>query len=70
MIDIDAEISRIEKNLKKVEKELERVTKKLNNQGFLSKAPKEVIEKEERIKAELLDKKARLETALSHLAQG
>ncbi len=70
VIDLDAEIARIEKNLKKVEKELERVTKKLSNQGFLSKAPKEVIAKEERIKAELIDKRERLKTALSHLAQG
>lgn len=44
LIDIDAEKTRLNKELKSVEKEIEMLTGKLNNQGFLSKAPADVIE--------------------------
>ncbi|GAE30208.1 valine--tRNA ligase [Halalkalibacter hemicellulosilyticus] len=46
LLDLDAEIARLEKELQKLDKEVERVEKKLNNQGFLAKAPEKVIEEE------------------------
>ncbi|WP_026174209.1 valine--tRNA ligase [Effusibacillus pohliae] len=64
LIDIEAEIARLEKELKHLEAEVERVEKKLSNPGFVTKAPAEVIEAERakgRDYAEKLEKvKARL----------
>lgn len=57
LIDIDKEIARLNKELKAVQADLARVEGKLNNQGFLAKAPAEVIEKE-KAKAEELRVKA------------
>ena len=52
VINPDDEIARIDKELKKVEGELRKVEGKLNNEAFMSKAPAEIKEKQERIKAE------------------
>lgn len=46
LIDIDKEIERLEKEKKKLEGELKRVKGKLSNEGFVKKAPKEVVDKE------------------------
>lgn len=52
LIDKDAEIARLQKELEKAQKELARVQGKLNNDSFVSKAPAAVIDKE---KAKLAD---------------
>jgi len=49
LIDIDAEINRLNKELKKAEKELLFIKKKLANEDFISKAPQNVVE-ENRLK--------------------
>ena len=67
IINIPEEITRLEKKLLKVKKELDIVCRKLNNQDFLSKAPVEVIEKEEVKADELKDIKERLENHLKTL---
>ncbi|OHD36605.1 MAG: valine--tRNA ligase [Spirochaetes bacterium GWF1_31_7] len=46
IIDVAAEIDRLTKELGKVTKDLERTQGKLNNESFVSKAPPDVIEKE------------------------
>jgi len=46
LIDLSKEVERLEKEIKKLEGEVERIDKKLSNQGFVAKAPEEVIEKE------------------------
>ena len=46
LVDISAEIERLEKEQKKLEGEVTRVEKKLSNQGFVSKAPAAVVEEE------------------------
>ncbi len=46
LIDKDAELKRIEKEIQKLEKDLPRVQNKLSNQGFLDKAPDSVINRE------------------------
>ncbi|MDA3846806.1 MAG: class I tRNA ligase family protein, partial [Vallitaleaceae bacterium] len=51
LVDIDKEIERLSGEKDKLLKEIVRVTKKLSNQGFVAKAPAEVIE-EERAKQE------------------
>ncbi|MGE4293006.1 MAG: valine--tRNA ligase [Desulfovibrio sp.] len=45
-VDFEAELARLDKKLTKLEKDLSGVEKKLGNQGFVSNAPAEVVEKE------------------------
>ncbi|NKF49799.1 valine--tRNA ligase [Shewanella sp. WXL01] len=46
LIDVAAEMARIDKQLDKLLNETKRIESKLNNQGFVAKAPEAVIEKE------------------------
>ncbi|MDQ0219387.1 valine--tRNA ligase [Peribacillus cavernae] len=46
LINIEEEIKRLEKELDKLNKEVDRVQKKLSNEGFVKKAPENVIEEE------------------------
>ncbi len=65
LVDISAEIERLEKEVKRLEGEVMRVEKKLSNQGFVAKAPAAVVD-EERAKGEKY--KEMLETVSSRLA--
>ena len=64
LVDFAKEIERLEKEKSKLEKEVDRVVKKLANQGFVAKAPANVIEeekaKEEKYKAMLAQVEERL----------
>lgn len=46
LIDKDAEIARLQKEIDKATKDLERIQSKLSNDSFVAKAPIEVVEKE------------------------
>ncbi|MEP5766633.1 MAG: valine--tRNA ligase [Halieaceae bacterium] len=46
LIDRDAELARLAKEIDKLEKDLARIQGKLNNSGFVDKAPAAVVEKE------------------------
>ncbi|WP_099301393.1 valine--tRNA ligase [Bacillus sp. Marseille-P3800] len=46
LLDLDAEIARLEKEKDKLTKEVERIEKKLGNEGFVAKAPAHVVEEE------------------------
>ncbi|MBQ0040875.1 MAG: valine--tRNA ligase [Clostridiales bacterium] len=46
LVDMAAEIERLEKEVKRLEGEVTRVEKKLSNQGFVAKAPAAVVEEE------------------------
>lgn len=56
LVDLALEVQRLEKDLDVTRKELARVVSKLANQGFLSKAPAEVIAKEQEKQREMLVK--------------
>ncbi len=58
MIDVDAALKRLEKNIAKESKALEQTERKLSNEKFLSKADAEVVEKE-RQKREEMSRKIR-----------
>ena len=60
LIDMDKEIARLEKEVDKVNKEIERLEKKLNNEGFVAKAPADVIAGEKEKLAKYQDSKAAL----------
>ena len=66
LVDLEKEISRLDKEAARLEKEVSRASGKLNNQGFISKAPPEVIEKE---KNKLEEYQDALETVQSRLAE-
>jgi len=46
LIDFEKELERLNKEKDNLEKELQRVKGKLSNQGFIGKAPQNVIEEE------------------------
>jgi valyl-tRNA synthetase len=64
IINISEEIARLEKKLNKINNELNVIFKKINNEDFLSRAPKDIVKKE-RVKADdLRGIKERLENNL------
>ncbi|MFO1154972.1 MAG: valine--tRNA ligase [Rhodospirillales bacterium] len=67
-IDIDAERGRLTREIGKLTAEIERVEKKLANQGFLAKAPAEVVEAERDKRNDALVARSRLEDAANRLA--
>ncbi|OIJ18358.1 valine--tRNA ligase [Anaerobacillus alkalidiazotrophicus] len=67
LLDLDAEISRLEKELKRLDSEVERVQKKLNNQGFVSKAPAKVIEEEKAKEKDYLEKRSTVQARIDEL---
>ena len=67
LIDIDKELARLNKEIANMDKELKRLDGKLSNQGFLAKAPAEVVEKEKAKQAEYAQKKAALLERIAEL---
>jgi len=67
LIDIPREIARLRRELDTAEKELARVEAKLANQGFLSNAPADVVEKERAKRAEWAAKKEAVAARLAML---
>lgn len=62
LIDKEAELARLYKEIQKIQKELPRIQGKLNNPKFIDKAPAEVIEKEK-------EKQTRLQNNLNELQE-
>ncbi|SNR74754.1 valine--tRNA ligase [Desulfurobacterium atlanticum] len=67
LIDVAAEIEKIEKKLKALSKEIEKLERKLSNENFLSRAPKEVIEKDRNKLEETKELFNKLNTTLTQL---
>ena len=67
VIDLEAEVGRLEKELQHVEKELRRTEGKLQSDGFLKKAPPEIVAKERARFEEGTVKKEKLEARLREL---
>jgi valyl-tRNA synthetase len=59
-VDFEAELARLDKKLTKLEKDLGGVEKKLANQGFVSNAPAEVVEKEKEKLAAMQEERDKL----------
>ena len=60
LIDLDAEKARLDKEIGKLEGQIGGIAKKLGNAGFLAKAPKEVVAREEERRAEFEGRLAKL----------
>lgn len=67
VIDFQAEIQRLGKELAKIQKSLDGLNQKLDNENFLNKAPAEVVDKERAKVSELRDKFQTLEKLQSKL---
>jgi len=67
IIDFARETKRLEKEIKKLAAELMTVAKKLHNEGFLSKAPSDVIEKVREKQGALLEKQQKIQTNLDRI---
>jgi valyl-tRNA synthetase len=67
IIDVDKEAHRLQKAINKVYAELEPVVKKLDNEGFLNKAPRQVVEKVKEKQALLNEKLGKLQTTLEKI---
>ena len=67
LVDFEAERKRINKELEEVEKKLAQINGKLNNQGFLAKAPANVIEEQKANQIKLNEKAALLKASLAKL---
>ena len=65
LVDIEKELARLEKEKGNLDKEIARLEGKLQNQGFLAKAPAEVIAKE---KEKLADYRTKKEALLERIA--
>ena len=57
----DKEKTRIERELKKIAKDIEAIDKKLGSKGFVDRAPKEVIDETNTLRAQLVEAQGRLE---------
>ena len=67
IINVEGEISKVEKKLKNLSKEIEKLEKKLSNKNFLERAPKEVIEKDSKKLEETKELFNKLSTTLNQL---
>ncbi|MED1468412.1 valine--tRNA ligase [Bacillus salipaludis] len=67
LINLEEEIARLQKEFDKFTKEVERVQKKLSNEGFIKKAPENVIAEERAKEQDYLEKRAVVEARLNEL---
>ncbi len=67
MIDFAAERARLTKEREKIEKDMAGIDGRLNNPAFVAKAPPEVLVESRELKAQLEEKKAKVQEALKRL---
>ena len=67
ILDFDAERARLNKEIKAAEGEIKKLDGKLNNQGFLAKAPEDVVEENRRRLDAEIETRDRLTLALKRL---
>ena len=65
LVDKDKEIARLEKAKAKVQKDIDFLSGKLNNQGFIAKAPAQLIEAEKAKLAKAQEKMAKIEQSIA-----
>jgi len=69
IIDLGEEKERLEKEIRKIEGQLKGITAKLSNQNFISRAPKEVVEREKEKESYNLEKLEKLRQNLQVLSE-
>lgn len=66
---LEEEVERVKKELEELEEQLRKVEEKLGDREFLTRAPKTILEKQEAIRQELLEKQNILRERLSLLSE-
>jgi valyl-tRNA synthetase len=69
IIDFAQEMNRLDKEINKLTNELSTVSKKLRNEDFLSKAPKDVVEKVKEKQESLMEKQQKLQANLDKIRE-
>ena len=69
IIDTDKELARLNKDKKNVQKDIDFLSKKLSNQGFLAKAPAQLIETEKAKLAKAEEKMAKINESINALSK-
>ncbi|WP_444683973.1 valine--tRNA ligase [Alkalicoccus luteus] len=69
LLDLDAEVKRLEKEVKRLDGEVTRVEKKLSNKGFTDKAPEHVVEEEKRKQKDYAEQWEKVQARLEELKQ-
>ena len=69
LVDKEKEIARLEKEKAKVQKDIDFLSGKLNNQGFIAKAPAQLIEAEKAKLAKAEEKMAKIEQSIAAFAK-
>ncbi|MBU9710990.1 valine--tRNA ligase [Evansella tamaricis] len=67
LLDLDAEIKRLEGELKRLDGEVNRVQKKLSNEGFVAKAPEQVITAEREKERDYLEQRDKVKARIDEL---
>ena len=65
LVDKEKEIARLEKEKAKVQKDIDFLSGKLNNQGFIAKAPAQLIDAEKAKLAKAEEKMAKIEQSIA-----
>jgi valyl-tRNA synthetase len=68
LVDFEAELARLDKELGKVGKEKEKLEAKLANESFVSRAPADIVAKERARSQELAETQEKLESLRKRLA--
>jgi valyl-tRNA synthetase len=69
LLDLDAELKRLQGELKRLDGEVIRVQKKLSNEGFVKKAPEKVIEEERAKEKDYLEQQEKVRARIEELKQ-
>lgn len=67
LVDIDAEVKRIQKNIEKTQKDIGVISKKLENESFVKNAPEELVAADKTLLESLRERHDRLQESLSRL---
>ncbi|MBO5576230.1 MAG: valine--tRNA ligase [Ruminococcus sp.] len=67
IIDVEKETARLNKDMEKVQKDIDFLSKKLGNQGFIAKAPAQLIEAEKAKLAKAEEKMAKIKESIAAL---
>jgi len=68
LVDVDAEVAKLKKQLETVEKGIAGITKKLSNENFIKRAPADVVAGEEKKKTDLIEKREKLQKLVETLS--
>lgn len=68
LVDVEAEVQKLKKQLATVENGINGIQKKLSNENFVKKAPADVVAGEEKRKGDLLEKREKLQKLIDTLS--